>query len=478
MRSWFDVRWPVIACSVVAAMSAGAAFAQSVEDSVCATRVAEAERRRIEGMSYQCVAMQEGRHVLIGTAGKGAPVLLVHGLGANAHWDWRNVVPELAKDFRVIALDLPGFGASEPLPGGYSFDALAAVLAQTLSSQGIARAHVVGHSLGGALSLYFAHTYPERTQRLVLVDAAGMLLKSVYVHHVSKITTPQLGVAPVDRLLNAIDNRLNGLNRHITYRLESTFDFSAWLADNPGVRTALLGRFTQTDAALGLIEHDFSRAIRETQAPTTVIWGRNDDVSPVRVGELLAGRLPSASLHVIERVGHVPMNEATGEFNRLLHEALTGPPSERVVAEANGAGAEIRCKDESGPRYTGAIAALVLENCRDVRVEDAQLTKLIATNSSVTLDRVRIDGTDVALDARNSFVTATVLRIEAAGTALSLDDSQLDFAGASIRAGKRGIDMPAPSAIYFSVSDMQAPEYSGDLHKIWDMRSMSAPPAK
>ena len=136
-----------------------------------------------------------------------------------------------------------------------------------------------------------------------------MLLKSVYVHHVSKLTTPDLGIRLLDKVLDIFDNRINGLNRHIVYRLENAFDFSAWLANNPSARAALLGRFTQTDAALGLIEHDFSRAIRETKAPTTVIWGRNDGVSPVRVGTLLAGRLPHATLHVLNRAGHVPMNE-------------------------------------------------------------------------------------------------------------------------------------------------------------------------
>ena len=447
----------------------------SVSGSACISTT-DGGKRAIAGTTYECVALSEGRHIWVGTAGpkSGAPVLLIHGLGDNAHFDWRNVVPELSARYRVVMIDLPGFGASPQVPGGYSFEALAAVLAGVLDHERIGRAHVVGHSLGGAVALYFAHTHPERTQRLVLVDAAGMLLKSVYVHHVSRVTTPRLGVGPADRLLNAIDNRINGLNRHITYKLESTFDFSAWLAANPSVRNALLGRFTQTDAALGLIEHDFTRAIRETQAPTTVIWGRNDDVSPVRVGELLAGRLPSARLHVIERVGHVPMNDATREFNQLLLEALSRTPDVQTVVQEGQAGADIECKNASGRRYTGAIGSLTLDNCRDVVVEDAQVAKLVATNSSVVLDRVWIDGSEIGLDARNSFITATVLRVDATETGLRLDDSQLDVAGASIRAGKHGIAMPTPSAIYFSVSDMQAPEYSGDLHRIWDMRAMEA----
>ena len=315
----------------------------------------------LPGLRYDCVEVSRGQHVLAGSAGAGSEaVLLVHGLGDQAHRDWRYVIPELSKRYRVVAVDLPGFGGSPPLPQGYSFDALAAVLAEVLDRQSLARVHVVGHSLGGALSLHFAHAYPQRTDRLVLVDAAGMLLKSVYVHHVSQITAPQVGIAPVDRLLDLVDNRINGLKRHITYRFESTFDFSAWLAANPAARIALLGRFTQTDAALGLIEHDFTRTIRETTAPTTIIWGRNDDVSPVRVGELLAGRLPNARLHVIERTGHVPMNEAGQQFMPLLERALTEPLPARVSAASDGDAVDGSCRNEADREYSGRFAHVTL----------------------------------------------------------------------------------------------------------------------
>lgn len=423
----------------------------------------------LPGVRYDCVEVSRGQYVVVGNAGAGAEaVLLVHGLGYYAHRDWRYVIPELSKRYRVIAVDLPGFGGSPALPQGYSFDALAVVLAKVLDRQGLDRVHVVGHSLGGALSLHFAHTYPQRTGRLVLVDAAGMLLKSVYVHHISQITAPQVGIAPVDRLLDIVDNRINGLKRQITYRFESTFDFSAWLAANPAVRSALLGRFTQTDAALGLIEHDFTRAIRETAAPTTVIWGRNDDVSPVRVGELLAGRLPNARLHVIERAGHVPMNEAREQFMPLLERALTEPLAASVWPAPSGDARDLVCRNEADREYSGRFARVTLENCRDVRIVDAQLTQLTIVNSSVTLERATIVGGDVAVEAHNSFVTATVLDVQAAGVALSLDDSQFDLAGATVRAGKAGVRLVTPSRIYFTVSSMHAPDYTGDLHRIWD----------
>jgi pimeloyl-ACP methyl ester carboxylesterase len=386
-------------------------------------------------------------------------------LGTNAHRDWREVIPALATDHHVITLDLPGFGGSDTLPQGYSFEALAATLAEVLERRAIAKTHVIGHSLGAALALHFAHTHPQRLERLILIDTAGILLKSVYVHHVSQRWAPQFGFAPLDQLLS---RGANNLNRFILSRLENRFDFSRWLAGNPMLRAALLGGFAHTDAALGLIEHDFTRALHETQVPTTVIWGRNDDVSPLRVGVLLAGRLPNAQLHVIDRAGHTPMHDAPAELMPLLRQGLTvdrWPPRPAVSASASPRSVE--CINEAGRVFSGEFVQLKLTNCRDARIENARLQRLIAIDSSVVLESVSIVGEDVALMADASFITGTVVDIDAR-IGIHAANSQLDFAGAIIRARERGIDTPVPSRIYFSVSEMHAPQFSGDLHRIWN----------
>lgn len=421
---------------------------------------------RVDTLQYECMRLTSGRNLLVGRAGSSdrPAVLLIHGLGDNAHRDWRQVIPGLATDYRVIAVDLPGFGGSDPLPEGYDFEGLATTLAELLDRDSVERAHVVGHSLGGAVSLYFAHSNPSRVNRLVLVDAAGVLLKSVYVHHVSKITTPEVGIGAVDQLLEVLDQRLNGFNRHVLRRLESSFDFSRWLADNPEIRAALLGGFTQTDAALGLIEHDFSRAIRETRAPTTVIWGRNDDVSPVRVGKILAGRMSNAQLHVIERTGHVPMNESPREFMPLLLEGLVASHAPVKPLDTTPP-RPLECDGETGKVYSGSFSEVRLRNCT-VRFENARIEKLVADGSTVELESVFIKGNDVGLVAANSRVTATVLDIDAK-TGISAANSQLDLAGTRIQASERGVRVVTPSRIYFSVSDMAAPEFTGDLHRIW-----------
>src|SRR5688572_11147517 len=89
---------------------------------------------RLDELEYECLRLRSGRHVLIGRAGEidRPTMLLVHGLGNAAHRDWRKVIPALAGSYRVVVLDLPGFGASEAALQGYSFDNLAATLAEVL----------------------------------------------------------------------------------------------------------------------------------------------------------------------------------------------------------------------------------------------------------------------------------------------------------------------------------------------------------
>lgn len=432
---------------------------------------------RLRQLQYRCLSLRDGQRMLVGEAGdpKAPPVLLVHGLGQNAHRDWAPVIRPLAAQFHVITVDLPGFGASPASADGYSFIGLGRALSQVLGQLAPGRkAHVVGHSLGGAVSLFFAHAYGAQVERLVLVDAAGILLKNVYVQHMAALRTPQVGIEPVDRLLKGLGERFAGIKRGVLSQLDDRFDFSRWLAQNPGVRYALLGRYTQIEAGLGLVEHDFTRAIRETTAPTTVIWGGEDTIAPVRTGRLLAARMPDARLKVIEGVGHTPMLESTESFRALLLEALVAPLAPRPAASVPEASqGDVTCSAEAGRVYTGRFDTLTLDNCIASRVHSAQIKRLVLNGATVTLDDVTVDGDDVALAASDSEVTATNLRLTGR-VSIRADNSRLDLAGASLVARERGIEAPPPSRLYFSVSEMRAPEHNGDLHTTWGAASAVA----
>lgn len=422
----------------------------------------------VTGLTYQCLQLKSGTHLWVGEAGaKTLPtVLLVHGLGYNAHRDWQPVLPALLRNHRIITLDLPGFGASAALPGGYAFPALAQTLAELLDQKQVARAHVVGHSLGGAIALYFAHAFPQRVDRLVLVDAAGILHQSIFARHIARVQLPQSGIGPVDRVLSLIDERINGAGRMLMRRADAGFDFVRWLADNPAMRRVLLGSAIQTDAAVGLVEYNFAPVIRGVRAPVALIWGRDDPVAPLRTGQLLASRLPDARLQVIEGAGHVPMTQGTERFNALLVAALREPPASRHVArvapETHG---EVVCRGQSDVRYSGHFRSLKLDRCNNVVIESARIESLQIRGSLVTMYDTVVIGRDTAMQVFRSEVTGTALSIEGA-TAILADESELDLAGVSLRASGKALDMPGSGRVYFSVSDVAAPDFTGDAHFI------------
>jgi pimeloyl-ACP methyl ester carboxylesterase len=444
---------------------------------------------RLPGVRYACLRLADGSAVLAGLAGPvdpqaAATVLLVHGLGQNAHRDWAPTVQALvdAGGYRVLVLDLPGFGASPPTGQGYAFAALDQVLLQVLDQAAPGGAvHVVGHSLGGAVALHLAHRQPGRVASLVLVDAAGVLLKPVFVHELARQGLPRVGISPVDRLLGFVEDRVNGLQSWLLLGNDDRYDFVPWLVRHPDVRQALLGGLVQVDAALGLVEHDFSAALREVQAPTTVIWGEHDRVAPLRTGQVLAARLPNARLQVVPGAGHTPMLEQPAEFHRRLLAALAGLGP---LAGAGGAGGAVDavavapsqghgvCQGRSGQRFSGRYDSLSLQDCGQVQVQDAWIGRLVLRNSTVRLLNSVVHAGDgaadqAAVDALDSELTATASRVQGP-VALRSENSFFDLAGVSLRANGPVLDLRGRrNRLFLSVSDWQGSDLQGDAHFIW-----------
>jgi len=114
-----------------------------------------------------------GRRLKYRLAGRGPLVLLIHGMAGSAT-TWKQVMPALSERFTVLAPDLLGHGESDKTKGDYSLGAMASTLRDLIVALGYKRATVVGQSYGGGIAMQFAYQYPERCERLVLVDAGGL----------------------------------------------------------------------------------------------------------------------------------------------------------------------------------------------------------------------------------------------------------------------------------------------------------------
>jgi len=282
-------------------------------------------RRRIAAVATLTpeAAAPDGHFVTVGgfrlhyvEAGpKDAPVLvLLHGFGSNTI-TWRATMDALAGEYRLIALDLLGFGYSARSTARvHTLRRRAAQVVGLLDHLGIARATLVGNSLGGAVALQCAWDHPDRVERLVLVDAvAGYDGRG-------GTPSPLLGEllrrTPLGTILLANtfydDARFaKGLRAvyHDPSRLQAE-TLAGYLAPYRvrGSAASLLA-ITATPPA-----SDLPHAIAAIQTPTLIVWGRHDRLVPPRYAELLARDLPHNRLVWLEDCGHVPQEECPAEF--------------------------------------------------------------------------------------------------------------------------------------------------------------------
>jgi pimeloyl-ACP methyl ester carboxylesterase len=342
-------------------------------------------------------------------------VVLLHGLGSPAARDWSNVIPALARKYQVIVPDLPGFGHSSKGNHHYSPDNYAAALHAVLGD--VKRFALVGHSMGASVAIAYAAAHPERVSHLVLVNAAGVLHRSVYVEF--------LALAGLERAIGADSLLFNSLSRAIRRRAES-WPPDVLALERAGVRQRLLGGEPAAIAAVGMTGHDFSEELRGIQAPALVVWGAEDRIAPPRTGQALASAIPHARLVVFEAVGHAPQVQAPDQFNALLIDELDGAPVAlapyALAPGPVGAGGVTRCKSTQGQQFSGEYEVLVLEDCGETRISNSRIGRLEALRSSVRIVNSHIrDG----VQARQSRLEITGGSL---GGALVLDDSSVDAA--------------------------------------------------
>ena len=228
-------------------------------------------------------------------------------------------MPRLAERYRVVAVDLPGFGLSDRRAGDYSPDALADVLAHVLDAKGIRRAHVIGHSWGSSVVLAFARRHPERLDRLVIMS--GWIYDEQLLPLMRWARVPGVGEALYAAFYRQNVGERMYLNFHDPSLVtEQVVDEVERAMAEPGSVACALA------AARGMRFDEREGDYRKIEAPTLVLWGREDRVARLRFGERLARELPRARLVVLARCGHIPMWECTGETAQALLDFLGEPP--------------------------------------------------------------------------------------------------------------------------------------------------------
>ena len=241
------------------------------------------------------------------TGPRDAPaIVMLHGFGSSLH-TWEAWAAVLARDHRVVRYDLPGFGLTGPDPtGDYSEARGQAVLAAVMERLGIARASLVGNSLGGRLAWEFAAANPVRVERLVLVSPDGFASPGFGYGQ-----KPEIG--PVVRLMRyVLPSVLVRMSLQPAYGdpAKMTPEVLARYRDlmlAPGVRGAMLARMEQAE------RQPPEPVLRTISAPTLLVWGERDAMIPFRNAADYRAAIPDARVVSFPTLGHVPFEEAPEE---------------------------------------------------------------------------------------------------------------------------------------------------------------------
>lgn len=244
-------------------------------------------------------------------AGTGPPVVLLHGF-ASSIYTWKEVLPALAREHEVVALDLPGFGQSDQ-PVDLSFELYPRVVLALMDRLGLARVSLVGNSMGGAVAIVVAARAPERVEALVIVDSAGYNLRARDRPRLLRLAGAKpmaafLDRLPVRRLLvrTALRQVFHDQTKVTAERVDE------YLAPvlRPGAMAAGRSLLASLRERAGLVEELAPRV----KAPTLILWGSEDGWIPVAHADRFATAIEGSRKLVIEGCGHMPQEERPAEF--------------------------------------------------------------------------------------------------------------------------------------------------------------------
>ena len=223
----------------------------------------------------------------------GSPVVLVHGLGGRAE-DWEKLAPYLRKaGYRVYLPDLPGFGQSErPANFSYSVTDQSKIVVGFLDALGLRQVHLGGWSMGGWIVQLVAVNNPDRVQRLMLFDSAGLYLRPEWD---TKLFTP-ISPAEIEKLDKLLMPHPPSLPDFVARDIVRVSREHAWVMHR-SLDTMLQGRET-TDALLP-----------QLTMPVLIVWGEADQITPLGEGEKIHKLIPQSQFDVVKGCGHLAPNE-------------------------------------------------------------------------------------------------------------------------------------------------------------------------
>ncbi len=237
--------------------------------------------------------------------GEGMPLVLIHGFSSSTY-SWKDVFGPLSEQYRVIAVDLKGFGFSSKPDGDYTRRTQGEIVVKLLDHLKIDKAVLCGNSMGGEVSMNIALHHPERVSGLILIDSGGVKVAGSGSLAPNATQWPVIGPAIAALALTRDSLVRKGLQT--SYYDDSKIDdtrvaaYYRPLRTRDGQRAVYLAR---KQFAEGPIEAE----IPQIQQPTLIIWGNQDELIPVEAGRKLNALIKQSRLVILNKCGHVPQEE-------------------------------------------------------------------------------------------------------------------------------------------------------------------------
>ena len=236
-------------------------------------------------------------------------VILLHGLGSSTV-SWQLNIAALSANYRVIALDQIGFGKSDKPPLKYRVGTYVDFLDKFMSELKIEKAHLVGNSLGGWVAALTAIKYPNRVEKIVLADAAGLKPREVDLKQIYALNYSTRD--EVRQLLKLV------------FFNQAVFGSELFVDQSMNVRVQAGDGYTINSLIESIKrEEDFlNNRLSEIKKPTLIIWGKQDGLLPVADAEIFNKGITGSELAIFDQCGHVPQVEKATDFNKKVLEFL------------------------------------------------------------------------------------------------------------------------------------------------------------
>jgi pimeloyl-ACP methyl ester carboxylesterase len=254
--------------------------------------------------------------------GRGTPILMVHGIGSSMD-TWGDVPDRLAAaGAHVITVDLPGHGESSRGPGDYSLGSLASTLRDLLDHLGIGRVHLVGHSLGGGVSMQFRYQFPDRVESMVLESSGGLGEEAFTGLRAAALPGSELVIrwAINERTLSAaawLGDQLGRVGIEPHALSPRALDTVSWLGEQDR-RTAFLATLRSVVSPKGQRVSALDKLHLMEGHRVLIIWGDRDPMIPVHHGQHAHELLSGSRLVIFPGAGHEPHVHDPDRFTDLV----------------------------------------------------------------------------------------------------------------------------------------------------------------